>query len=61
MKQQRTHQDDLTSHTLSSKMKKNCTTKNRIKDEHKKDIFRNINTKIKNMVLPGTVSTSTTH
>ena len=37
---QGTHQDFLTSHTLFSKTKKNYTTKNRIKAEHKKDIFQ---------------------
>ena len=36
MKQQGLHQDNLTSHTLSSKMKNFVPQKNRIKDEHKK-------------------------
>ena len=36
LEQQWTHQDFLTSHTVSCKMKKNCTTRDRIKDKHKK-------------------------
>ena len=52
IEQQWTHQDDLTSHTVSWKKKKICTTKNRIKDEQKKTYFRNKNSKIKNLVHP---------
>ena len=36
MVQQWTHQDELTSHTGSWKNEKICTTKDRIKDKHKK-------------------------
>ena len=40
MKQQRTHQDDLTRHTLSSKMKKFVPQKIASKMNTKKDIFQ---------------------
>ena len=59
LEQQWAHQDFLTSHTLSWKMKKFVLQKIASGTNTKKTYFRIITTKIKNLVLPWTVSIPT--
>ena len=61
LEQQWTHQDFLTSHTLSWKMKKFVPQKIASRTNTKKTYFRNIKTKIKNLVFPWIFSKPTTY
>ena len=60
LEQQWTHQDFLTSQTLSWKMKKFVTQKIASRTNTKKRYFRNIKTKIKDLALSRIVSKPTT-
>ena len=61
LEQHRPHQNFLTSYTLSWKMKKLYHRRSHLEQTQKKTYFRNIKTKIKNLVLPWIVSKPTTY